>query len=70
MTSPANTATTFPATRVVHWPSGPVAACDQHSLALLGLARFLGSHVGVTNAQPGEECANCRNEAALDKEEK
>jgi hypothetical protein len=53
----------FPATRIVHWPTGPVAACDEHSLQLLGLSRFLGAHVGVSNAPDGAECGNCKNEA-------
>lgn len=54
----------FPATKIVHWPSGPVAASDDHAKQLLVLAAMLGSHVGVTVARDGSECGNCRNEAA------
>jgi len=55
--------TKFPATVIVHWPTGPVAACIEHSMQLLGLSRMLGSHVGVSIAPEGNECGNCRNEA-------
>jgi hypothetical protein len=58
------TQTQFPATKIVHWATGPVAACDLHASQLVGLARFLGGHVGVTIASPDQECGNCRNEAA------
>jgi hypothetical protein len=54
----------FPATAIVHWPTGPVAVCERHALGLLGLARFLGSHVGVSHSSGGEQCMNCVNEAA------
>lgn len=57
--------TKYPATKTVHWPSGPVNACDEHASQLLGLAGFLGSHVGVTAAPDGAECSNCANEAKL-----
>lgn len=53
----------YPAMRTVHWPSGPVHACDEHARQLVGLASFLGSHVGVTAAPDNSECANCANEA-------
>ena len=54
----------YPATKTVHWPSGPVYACDNHAAQLVGLARFLGSHVGVTIAPDNSECGNCKNESA------
>jgi len=53
----------FPAMRTVHWPSGPVHACDRHSVALVGLGRFLGAHVAMTLAPKGATCQNCENEA-------
>jgi hypothetical protein len=53
----------YPATKIVHWPTGPVAACTAHAAQLVGLSRFLGSHVGVTPAVNGEHCENCKNEA-------
>ena len=51
----------FPATVTVHWPSGPVSACDEHASGLVKLAEFLDSPVAVTVGAKGE-CANCRNE--------
>lgn len=56
---------TFPATRTVHWPSGPVNACDNHAAQLVELSNFLGAHVGVTAAPNDSQCANCQNEAML-----
>ena len=55
----------FPATRTVHWPSGPVHACDMHASQLVGLSRFLGAHVGVTTAPDRSVCENCKNSAAI-----
>lgn len=55
--------TKFPATKTVHWPSGPTEACEVHAAQLVGLGRILGSHVGVSEAPEGAECANCANEA-------
>lgn len=52
----------FPAVKTVHWPSGPVNACDVHAVQLIGLADFLGTHVGVTAAPDGSQCGNCQNE--------
>lgn len=49
---------------VVHWPTGPVAVCADHGEQLIGLGRFLGSHI-VATAYIGVpvECTNCVNEA-------
>lgn len=53
---------TFPATRVVHWPSGPVPCCDRHAHELRGLASFLGTYLGPdTMPAAGVECTNCVN---------
>lgn len=52
----------FPATKTVHWASGPVNACEHHAAQLVGLAGFLGTHVGVTPAPDGSQCGNCQNE--------
>lgn len=54
----------FPASCIVHAPSGPVPCCDNHARALRGLYSFLGAHVAVTHAHPGDQCGNCENEAA------
>jgi hypothetical protein len=53
----------YPATRIVHWPNGPVPCCDAHAAQLAGLAGFLGAHVAQTVALHDEQCANCVNEA-------
>ena len=55
----------FPATRMVHTPSGPVMCCDKHAYKLTGLLIFLGTHVPQTLAPDGAECSNCKNEAAM-----
>lgn len=52
----------YPATVLVHWPSGPVATCDEHGLQLVGLGNFLGSHIVATPLTVPAECVNCVNE--------
>ena len=54
--------TLYPATKVVHWSTGPVNACDEHAAALVRIANHLGFHVGVTDATPLATCKNCENE--------
>lgn len=51
----------FPATRIVHCPSGPVACCDTHASQITGLMNFLGVHVNHTAAMPDDQCSNCIN---------
>ena len=53
-----------PATKIVHWPSGPVAACNNHATQLMLLAQVMGMHVGIESAPEGAECKNCENEKA------
>lgn len=53
----------YPATATVHWPSGPVDACDQHAKELMALGGFMGAHVVATKAPDGAQCSNCVNEA-------
>ena len=53
----------YRATMLVHWPTGPVPACDMHGQQLAGLADFLGSHVALTKLDEPAECVNCVNEA-------
>ena len=54
----------YPATHIVHWPTGPVPCCEKHAKGLVGLANMLGSHVGVTiNLDTSLKCTNCINEA-------
>ncbi len=58
----------FPATKIVHWPSGPVAACDEHAAQLVKVGNVMGSHIAVTFADESAECGNCRNEASAKSE--
>jgi len=53
----------YPATVLVHWPSGPVPACGRHGAALVNLGNYLGSHVVASPILEPAECANCRSEA-------
>ena len=53
----------YPAVATVHWPSGPVDACDRHARELVALGNFMGAHVAVTHAAEGAQCSNCINES-------
>ena len=55
----------YPATCIVHWPSGPVNACDEHAGALRALSGMLGGHIVMTKLESPAECSNCRNEAPI-----
>lgn len=52
------------ATKIVHWPTGPVSACDYHAEYFKQLGGFIGTHVHIQDIQAGQntECSNCRNE--------
>lgn len=52
-----------PATCVAHWPSGPTNCCEKHARELVGLGRFMGTHVPVTTLLTPSSCDNCVNEA-------
>ena len=52
----------YPATCVVHWPSGPVNACDQHARGIIALGNMLGSHMIATKIEGEAECSNCVSE--------
>lgn len=52
----------YPATVVVHWPTGPVDCCERHAEELVALGNFLGVHTAVTKAEEGAECSNCVSE--------
>lgn len=56
----------FPATFLVHWPTGPTACCANHARALIRLGQMLGSHIAATKAPDDAECMNCINEAKAD----
>ena len=51
-----------PATFVVHWATGPVNACVEHANKIIGIGRFLGTHVVATKLSEPAECENCVNE--------
>ncbi len=52
----------YPATQIIHWPSGPINACDVHARALKALSTILGSHIVATKLEALAECSNCVNE--------
>ena len=54
---------TYPATLIVHTPSGPVAACESHAVKIKSLMEFMGAYTNATPAPEGAECANCKNES-------
>lgn len=51
------------AAMLVHWPTGPVACCDEHGAQLVALGDFLGTHIVATTLTEPAECVNCANEA-------
>jgi hypothetical protein len=56
----------YPASMLVHWPTGPVATCDIHGEQLIGVGRFLGTHIVATKLMEPAECVNCLNEGPPD----
>lgn len=54
---------TYPATLIVHTPSGLTAACEKHAAQIKALMAFMGAHTNATLALDGAECSNCRNES-------
>jgi len=56
----------YPATQIVHWPTGPVAVCDDHARGLKQLAGVLGAHVVSSLLDKPAVCVNCRNAAGND----
>ena len=54
----------YPATFVVHWPTGPVDCCENHANQLLALNKIMGGgHMVASVASEGAQCSNCVNEA-------
>jgi hypothetical protein len=58
----------FPASVLVHWPTGPVPCCDEHGRQLIALGNFLGSHVVASPLNIPGECINCVNGGPPDAE--
>lgn len=55
----------YPATHIVHWPSGPVYACEKHAQGIINIGKILGFHIVASAANPGHECMNCINEQKI-----
>ena len=55
----------YPATKTVHWPSGPVNACEEHARAIIALGNALSSHIVATKLDSEAECNNCVNEKKI-----
>jgi len=54
----------FPAPYLAHWVTGPVACCEDHANKLVGLGKFMGSVIPVSeNLDDSLECENCINES-------
>ena len=53
----------YPASHIVHWPTGPVYACEKHAGGLVMLAQHLGHYIVVSKLEEEQECDNCKNEA-------
>ena len=55
----------YPASCIVHTPSGPVACCKKHAEGVVNLMQFMGAHANTTELPDDDEreCGNCANEA-------
>ena len=52
----------YPATCTVHWPTGPVNACEEHAKGIIAIGNHLGSHIIATKLEEPAECSNCKAE--------
>ena len=54
------------ATKLVHWPSGPTYACDNHAKALQRIGSAMKIHIAVEEHASGNRiCTNCYNEYSI-----
>lgn len=53
----------YPATHIIHCPSGPTHACEEHAKQIQGVMGVLGTHAVCTPSDGKHECSNCKNEA-------
>ena len=53
----------YPATQIVHCPTGPEPCCDKHAEGLVAIHKSLGCHVICSIPDTPQECNNCVNEA-------
>lgn len=67
MNTPDNPAA-FPAIYIAYTPSGKTACCQAHFDKLNSILSMLGCSIGYEFATQNEECANCINERAKQKE--
>lgn len=52
----------YPASVVVHCPTGPVHACEEHAKQIQGLMSFMAAHTVCTKSDGKHECSNCVDE--------
>jgi hypothetical protein len=58
----------LPATKLVHWPTGPTYACDYHAKALQKIASSMRVHVTIEDyVGDYRQCTNCFNENTIAK---
>ena len=52
------------ATKMVHWPGGPLFVCDRHAKIAQNIGAAMGCHVHVMLLEENEiqQCKNCLNE--------
>ena len=54
------------ATKLVHWPSEPTYACDNHAKALQRIGSAMKIHIAVEEHASGNRiCTNCYNEYSI-----
>ena len=54
----------YKAPYMAHWVTGAVACCEEHCNGIVGLGKFMGSVVPISeNTDESLECQNCINEA-------
>lgn len=53
----------YPATVMVHTPTGPIPCCNCHEEAARNLYSILGCAIAATELEEPAECTNCVNEA-------
>ena len=67
MTKVSKKAKKYPASYLVHWPSGPVSCCARHAADLIRLGDVLGSYIVTTKLEGEAECSICKQEAEMGK---
>jgi len=52
----------YPATCVIHWPTGPVTVCLRHAQQLVARGRALGTYIYSEEIAKISNCKNCQKE--------